>query len=220
MIVWPPEFLAGARRLCDQFGVLLIADEVFTGFGRTGRMFASEHAAVSPDIMCLSKALTGGYLPLGATIATEAIYDAFLSEDRTRTFFHGHSFTANPLACAVAVESFDLLQDSDALGKVRALEGWLRRGLEPLRALPLVGDVRIIGGVGILELVTDRATKSASGYLDQIGPRLTAAFLERGLLLRPLGNVLYFMPPYVITESETVWAIEQMAAVLEELGTT
>ncbi len=217
MIVWPREFLAGARALCDRFGTLLVADEVLTGFGRTGRMFACEHAEVAPDIMCLSKALTGGYMPLGATITTEAVYDAFLSEDRTRTFFHGHSFTANPLACAVAVASLDLFNESDALGKVRALEQWLRDGLDPLRALPPVGDIRIIGGVGVVELVADRATKSTGGYLDQLGPRLTAAFLERGLLLRPLGNVLYVMPPYVITESETAWMIDQIAGVLKHL---
>ncbi len=214
MIVWPAEFLAGVRKLCDQHGVLFIADEVLTGFGRTGRMFACEHAGVSPDIICLSKALTGGYLPLGATVATEAIYDAFLSEDRSRTFFHGHSFTANPIACAVACASLDVFEDTDALAKVRALEGWLKAGLEPLRALPLVGDVRVIGGVGILELVADKQTKAAGGYLDTLGPRLTAAFLERGLLLRPLGNVLYLMPPYVITEAETRWVIEQIAEVV------
>jgi adenosylmethionine-8-amino-7-oxononanoate aminotransferase len=220
MIVWPVEFLAGVRRLCDRFGTLLIADEVLTGFGRTGRMFACEHAAVSPDIMCLSKALTAGYMPLGATLATEAIYEAFLSDDRTRTFFHGHSFTANPLACAVAVASFDLFREEGTLARVGDIERWLHAGLEPLRNSPIVGDVRVIGGVGVVELVSDRATGDAGGYLDQIGPRLTASLLDRGLLLRPLGNVLYFMPPYVITESETAWALEQISAVLGELSRT
>lgn len=214
MIVWPAEFLGGVRRLCDTYGVLMIADEVLTGFGRTGRLFACDHASVSPDIICLSKALTGGYLPLGATATTETVYDAFLSDDRTRTFFHGHSFTANPLACAVAVASLDLFHATDALGRVRALEGWLRKGLAPLVALPSVGDVRVIGGVGIVELVADKTLKTGSGYLDDVGPRLARAFLDRGLLLRPLGNVLYFMPPYVITESETAWALEQVAEVL------
>jgi adenosylmethionine-8-amino-7-oxononanoate aminotransferase len=220
MIVWPPEFLAGVRRLCDRFGTLLIADEVLTGFGRTGRMFACEHASVRPDLMCLSKAITGGYMPLGATIATEAIYDAFLSDDRRRTFFHGHSFTANPLACAVAVASFDLLHEYDALSKIKQIERWIHAGLDSLRALPVVGDVRIIGPVGIVELVSDKTTREAGGYLDQIGPKLTAELLARGLLLRPLGNVLYFMPPYVITESETAWALEQIASVLGELAAT
>jgi len=216
MIVWPPEFLAGVRALCDRFGTLMIADEVFTGFGRTGRMFACEHASVAPDIMCLSKGLTGGYLPLGATMTTEAIYEAFLSADRTRTFFHGHSFTANPLACAVAIASLNLFRDEGVLDRVAALERWLRDGLEPLRALPVVGDVRVLGGVGILELVADRTSKSSGGYLDDVGPRLTAALLERGLLLRPLGNILYFMPPYVITEGETRWAIQQIEGVLRD----
>jgi adenosylmethionine-8-amino-7-oxononanoate aminotransferase len=217
MIVWPAEFLSGVRRLCDRHGVLMIADEVLTGFGRTGRMFACEHAAIAPDIICLSKAITGGYMPLGATVTTEQVYEAFLSVDRTRTFFHGHSFTANPLACAVALASLDLFRDTNALQLVSTMEGWLRDGLGPLAALPSVGDVRVIGGVGALELVTDRSTKTAGGYLDDIGPRLSQAFLDRGLLLRPLGNVLYLMPPYVVTESEMAWAIDQIREVLTGL---
>jgi adenosylmethionine-8-amino-7-oxononanoate aminotransferase len=218
MVVWPSEFLAGVRALCDRFGVLMIADEVLTGFGRTGRMFACEHAGVTPDIICLSKALTAGYLPLGVTAATAQVYDAFLSDDRSRTFFHGHSFTANPLACAVAVESLNLFRDDRALERVQRLEGWLREGLSPLVELPGVGDVRVLGGVGIVELVTDKASKSAGGYLDDLGPRMMSAFVDRGLLLRPLGNVLYFMPPYVVTEEETAWAIEQIRDVVVELG--
>ncbi|PYR35971.1 MAG: adenosylmethionine--8-amino-7-oxononanoate transaminase [Acidobacteria bacterium] len=215
MIVWPREFLAGVRRLCDEHRTLLVADEVLTGFGRTGRMFACEHAQVSPDIICLSKALTGGYMPLGATVSTDRVYEAFLSRDRTRTFFHGHSFTANPLACAVAIASLDLIEETRSIEKVCALERWLKQGLEPLLALPMVGDVRVIGGVGIIELVRDKAAKTAGGYLDDSGPVLSRAFLDRGLLLRPLGNVLYLMPPYVITEQETRWAIDQIADVLE-----
>jgi adenosylmethionine-8-amino-7-oxononanoate aminotransferase len=210
MVVWPAEFLAGVRRLCDRYGVLMIADEVLTGFGRTGRMFACEHAGVSPDVICLSKALTGGYLPLAATVTTDRVYEAFLSRDRARTFFHGHSFTANPLACAVALASLELFEETRALDRVARLERQLADGLGALRSVPVVGDVRVIGGVGIVELVSDRAAKSAGGYLDGVGPRLSQAFLERGLLLRPLGNVLYFMPPYVITEEEAAWALEQI----------
>jgi len=212
MIMWPADFVAGVRRLCDRFGVLMIADEVLTGFGRTGRMFACEHAHVSPDIICLSKALTAGYLPLGATVTTDAVYDTFLSTDRTRTFFHGHSFTANPLACAVALASLDLFATERTLDSVQRLETQLHAGLAPMRALPIVGDVRVLGGVGVIELA------NTGGYLDEIGPRLAAAFLERGLLLRPLGNVLYFMPPYVITEEQTAWAIGQIAEVLRQLA--
>jgi len=206
MIVWPVEFVAGVRRLCDRYGTLMIADEVLTGFGRTGKMFACEHAAIAPDIICLSKALTAGYLPLGVTATTTAVYDAFLSDDRSKTFFHGHSYTANPLACAVALASLDLFREEATLARVTRLEQQLRAGFEPLRTL---GDVRVIGGVAAVEL-----TSNKPGYLDQIGPRLAAAFLARGLLLRPLGNVVYFMPPYCISESETAWALEQIAAVL------
>ena len=214
MIVWPSEFLAGVRRLCDEHGTLMIADEVLTGFGRTGRMFACEHAAITPDIICLSKAITGGYLPLGATVVTEPVYEAFLSTDRTKTFFHGHSFTANPLACAVALASLDVFRTTNALARVARMEQWFRRGLEPMRALPLVGDVRVIGGVGILELVSNKTTKDAGGYLDGLGPRLTEEFLRRDLLLRPLGNVLYMMPPYVITEEEMISMIGIVGEVL------
>ncbi len=214
MIVWPAEFLTGVRRLCDRYGTLMIADEVLTGFGRTGRMFACEHGPVSPDIICLSKALTAGYLPLGVTATTESVYEAFLSEDRSRTFFHGHSYTANPLACAVARASLELFGESDIIGRVQALERQLRGRLEPLRGLPHVGDVRVTGGVGIIELVADRKTKAGGGYLDRMGPGLAEAFLARGLLLRPLGNIVYFMPPYVITEAETDWAADQIVEVL------
>jgi adenosylmethionine-8-amino-7-oxononanoate aminotransferase len=214
MIVWPAEFLAGVRQLCDRFGTLLIADEVLTGFGRTGRMFACEHAGVRPDILCLSKAITGGYLPLGVTATTEDVYEAFLSEDRRKTFFHGHSYTANPLACAVAIASLGIFRTEGTLARIAALERQLRARLEPLRDLPHVGDVRVLGGVGIVELVRDKRTKSAEGYLDRVGPMLAAEFLRRGLLLRPLGNVLYFMPPYVITESEAEWALDQIVEVL------
>ncbi len=209
MIVWPSEFLAGVRRLCDRHGTLMIADEVLTGFGRTGKMFACEHAQVSPDIICLSKALTGGYLPLGVTAVTSAIYEAFLSEDRTKTFFHGHSYTGNPLACAVALGSLELFREERTLDRVADLEGTLRAGLEPLRKLETVGDVRVIGGVGIVEMRSEDP-----GYLNEFGPWISAALLGRGLLLRPLGNVVYFMPPYAITKAETEWAIEQIAEVL------
>jgi adenosylmethionine-8-amino-7-oxononanoate aminotransferase len=215
MIVWPAEFLAGVRQLCTRYGTLMIADEVLTGFGRTGKLFACEHRDVHPDLMCLSKALTGGYLPLGVTAATEAIFEAFLSRDRRRTFFHGHSFTANPLACAVARVSLDLLRTEGALDRVRELETLFRSRQAALLSLPPVGDVRVLGGVIAMELVRDRETRDAGGYLDRMGPELTARFLNRGLLLRPLGNVLYFMPPYVIRDEEAHWALDQIEEVLQ-----
>jgi adenosylmethionine-8-amino-7-oxononanoate aminotransferase len=220
MIMWPAEFLAGVRERCSRFGTLMIADEVLTGFGRTGRLFACEHAGVTPDIMCLSKALTAGYLPMAVTATTAAVYDGFLSDDRTKTFFHGHSFTANPLACAVGLASLDLLVENQSLARLARLERQLRAGLTPLRDLSIVGDVRVLGGVGAIELVHDRTTKGGGGYLDSVGPKLSQAFLERGVLLRPLGNVLYFMPPYVITDDEVDEVLTHIRAVLERLNYT
>jgi adenosylmethionine-8-amino-7-oxononanoate aminotransferase len=214
MIVWPREFLEGVRRLCDRYDTLMIADEVLTGFGRTGRMFACEHGPVVPDIVCLSKALTAGSLPMGATATTEAVYEAFLSDDRSRAFFHGHSYTANPLGCAVALASLELFRTEGVLDRVRSLERRLAERAGELAALPHVGDVRVIGGVAALELVEDRASRSAGGYLDRVGPELGAAFIRRGLLLRPLGNILYFMPPYVIEDAEVDWALDQIQEVL------
>jgi len=212
MIVWPAEFLAGVRRLCDKYGTLMIADEVLTGFGRTGRMFACEHAGITPDLICLSKGLTGGYLPLAVTAVTDQIYEAFLDDDRSKAFFHGHSYTANPLACAVALASLKVFREEKTLERVGRMEQQFRRRLESLRELRVVGDVRGIGAVAAIELET-----SLTGYFSTLGPRLYDAFLKRGLLLRPLGSILYFMPPYVISEQETNWAFDQIADVLSEL---
>jgi len=251
MIVWPAEFLSGVRRLCDKFDTLMIADEILTGFGRTGKMFACEHAGVSPDLICLSKGLTGGYLPLAVTAVTERIYEAFLDDDRSKAFFHGHSYTANPLACAVALASLGLFRKEKTLERVGSLERQFGRRLEGLRGMSVVGDVRGIGGVGAIELhesLTRRFAppspggrgsspqvrpspsgrrwpegpdegSTSSGYFSSIGPYLYDAFLERGLLLRPLGSILYFMPPYAITEQEVDWAFDQIADVLRDLET-
>ena len=160
MIVWPSEFLAGVRRLCDRYGTLLIADEVLTGFGRTGRMFACEHAAIAPDIICLSKALTAGYLPLGATIATERLFEAFLG-DRSREdvlprpFVHGESAGLRRRAR----QPRSVSRDRTCSSAIARLEARMRTALAPLAALPIVGDVRVIGGVGIVELVSDKQTR-------------------------------------------------------------
>lgn len=210
MIVWPKEFLSGVRQLCDRYGALMIADEVLTGFGRTGRMFACEHAGISPDIMCLSKGLTAGYLPMGATAASEEVYESFLADDRSKALYHGHSYTANPLGCAVALASLDLFEENQTLKRVHALELQFQTRLERLRKLSIVGDARGIGGVAAMELVSE-----TGGYLDNIGPRLREEFLKRNLLLRPMGNILYFMPPYVITESEVNWSFDQIEEVLQ-----
>lgn len=205
MRVHPPEFLRGIARACRDSGALLIADEVLTGFGRTGRMFACEHADVRPDILCLSKGLTGGFLPFAATLASEAVFGAFWSDDRTRTFFHGHSYAGNPLGCAVALESLKLFDEEPVLERARRIGAILRRGLEPLRGR--VRELRGIGAVQAVELEGD------AGYLAGVGPRLARAALERGVLLRPLGNVLYAMPPLCLTDEEA----ERLAAVMVEI---
>ncbi len=210
MIVWPVEFLRHVREVTRRHEIPLIADEVFTGFGRTGKMFACQHGPIEPDILCLSKALTGGYLPLAVTLASEDIYESFLSEDRRKTFFHGHSFTGNALACAVALESLTLLDETKGLDRVMELEGLFTKRLEQLKSLPVVEEVRGMGALGVVEL----STQGESGYLDERGPKLAQAFLERGILLRPLGNVLYFLPPYVITNEEAHSVFDAIEEVL------
>ncbi len=223
MIVWPAEFLRRVRQLCDRHGTLLIADEVLTGFGRTGKMFACEHAEISPDIICLSKGLTAGYMAMGVTACTERIYEAFLSDDRRKTFFHGHSFTANPLACAVAIASLDLFATEHSLVRVQSIEAIFRSQIPRFQKIGRVGDVRVLGGVFVLELRSlelrnDDGSNSSHGYLESSGPKLTQEFLRRGLLLRPLGNVLYFMPPYCIAPDEVHWVLDQIEEVLLQSG--
>ena len=198
MIIWPVEFLRRLREITHQHHIPLIADEVFTGFGRTGKMFACEHGPIEPDLMCLSKGLTGGYLPLAATLASEEIFEAFLSEDRSETFFHGHSFTGNALSCAVALESLALFDENGCLDRISQLEKLFEKRLDSLTDLPRVKETRGIGALAVIEL----KPRKQGGYLDESGPQLTQAFLERGVLLRPLGNILYFLPPYVITDEE------------------
>ncbi len=197
MIVHPEEFLSGVRRLTEAHDVLLIADEVLTGFGRTGRMFACERAAVVPDLMCVAKGLTGGFLPLAATFATDRVHDAFLGGERMRAFFHGHSYTANPIACAAANASLQIFESEPVFERLAAIERVHASRLPILGSHPFVADVRHIGTVGAIELRV-----SDGGYLSSLRPRLYQYFLSRGVLLRPLGNVVYILPPYVITPEQ------------------
>jgi len=213
MIIWPADFLREIRTLTERSGIPLIADEIFTAFGRTGKLFACEHGPITPDLLCLSKGLTGGYLPLAVTLATDTIYDAFLSEDRRRTFFHGHSFTGNALACAVALESLQLFDDEDRLGRIARLETIFRGREKQLERLSIVRKARSIGGLIALDL----EPQNHRGYLDPLGPRLYDEFLRHGLLLRPLGNVLYFLPPYVITDEEVHSVLDTIEDVLRKL---
>ncbi|HEV7517672.1 MAG TPA: adenosylmethionine--8-amino-7-oxononanoate transaminase [Thermoanaerobaculia bacterium] len=198
MLVQPASFLREVREETAKRGIPLIADEVLTGFGRTGKLFACEHGPIAPDVLCLSKALTAGYLPFAATLASDEVYRAFLSEDRTKTLFHGHSYTGNALACAVALESLALFEEEGRLGRVAALARLFAERLERLREHPAVAEVRGIGSMAAVEL----RPESQGGYLDALGPRLAQGALERGVLLRPLGNILYALPPLVITDGE------------------
>lgn len=194
MRIWDERVLQAIRERTRAAGVHLIADEVLTGFGRTGPMWACERADVAPDIMCLSKGITGGFLPLGATVATERIFDAFLG-DRTRTFFHGHSYTANPICCAAACAALTLYDDESEDARI-ALEVAHASHLAALSSHPQVQSVRQIGTVAAVELT------GTPGYLSGIGSALSAYALQEGVLLRPLGNVAYVLPPYCLTTDE------------------
>ena len=196
MLTAPPGYLTRIRELCTQYQVLLIADEVATGFGRTGRMFACDHEGVTPDLMAISKSLTGGYLPLGATLATEEIYRAFLGKyEEWKTFFHGHSYTGNALGCVVALANLNVFRKERTLGRMRPRIGLLTRLLAPLHQMDHVGDVRQRGYMIGIELVQDRARRTPYPLAVRIGHRVTMAAREHGLLIRPLGNVVVLMPP-------------------------
>jgi adenosylmethionine-8-amino-7-oxononanoate aminotransferase len=204
MRVWDESVLQGIRERTRAAGVHLIADEVMTGFGRTGPLFACDRADVQPDLICLSKGITGGVLPLGATVATEAIFDAFRSEDRRKTFFHGHSYTANPIACAAALASLELFDEASEDDRIRIEVGHARH-LADLAGTSGVKAVRQLGTVAAVEL------DAAPGYLSDIGRELAAFSLEQGVLIRPLGNVAYCLPPYCTTDDE----LQQVYTVLQ-----
>lgn len=209
MIVQPAEFVRGVRHLCDRHGVLLIADEVLTGFGRTGTMFACEQAGISPDIICLSKGLTGGFMPMAATACTDAIFDAFLHADRGKAFFHGHSYTGNPLGCAAALASLEVFATEPVMGRIEAIAAVQTRRLGHLRGHAAVADARQAGTVAAIELA------AGGGYLADFGPRLQRFYLERGVLLRPLGDVIYVLPPYCVTATELDFIWDTIEASLD-----
>jgi adenosylmethionine-8-amino-7-oxononanoate aminotransferase len=190
MITQPAGYLKRVRELCTQYDVLLIADEVATGFGRTGTMFACDREGVTPDLMTLSKGLTGGYLPLAATLTTEEIYRAFL-----KTFFHGHSYTGNPLGCAVALANLEVFRNERTLATLQPKIRLLTRLLKPLLRFPHVGEIRQQGFMVGIELVHDRATREPYSLEARIGHRVAQEARKRGLLLRPLGHIIVLKPP-------------------------
>lgn len=216
MIVHPGGFLRGVRGLCTRYDVLLICDEVAVGFGRTGRMFACEHEAVSPDLMCVAKGITGGYLPLAATLATRRIFDAFLGEPwEGRTFFHGHTYTGNPLACAAALASLDLFERNRLVESVRRKSEVLSRLLdEQLGDLPHVGEIRQKGFMVGIELVEDRETRRPFDPKRRIGFQVCLGARRHGVIIRPLGDVVVLMPPPAMETNDLAILV---AAVREEV---
>src|SRR6516162_397485 len=197
MIVHPTEFLQRVREACTRHGVLLIADEVLTGFGRCGKMFACDLANVAPDLMCLSKGLTGGFMAMGATLCTDQLEAAFRTENRAHTFYHGHSYTGNALACAAGIASLRIFEEEPVFDRIATITRINAERLAELRRMHQVGDARQIGTMGAIELVARDA-----GYLSAMRPKLYGFFIERGVLLRPLGNVVYVLPPFVIEPDE------------------
>jgi adenosylmethionine-8-amino-7-oxononanoate aminotransferase len=209
MLVQPRGFLKKIRELCTRYGVLLIADEVATGFGRTGSMFACEQEGVSPDILCAAKGITGGYLPLAATMTTEKIYRGFLGRhEELKTFFHGHTYTGNPLACAAALASLDLFRKEKTLSRLRPKIKLLRRGLERFKELEHVGEVRQAGFMVGIELVRDRETREPYPIEQKTGIKVVLECRRHGVIIRPLGNVIVLMPPLSISAAQLKRLIE------------
>jgi adenosylmethionine-8-amino-7-oxononanoate aminotransferase len=203
MIVAPHGFLKRVRQLCTRYNILLIADEVATGFGRTGKMFACEHEDVTPDFLCLAKGITGGYLPLAATLTTEKIYKAFLGEYRElKQFFHGHTYTGNPLGCAAALANLRIFEKEKMLKRLQPKIKLLSELLEDFKNLTHVGDIRQKGLIAGIELVKDKKTKEPYALEERIGNKVCMEARKYGLILRPLGNVVVIMPPLSISSAE------------------
>jgi adenosylmethionine-8-amino-7-oxononanoate aminotransferase len=214
----PVEYLPALEQLARRYGTLLICDEVATGFGRTGEMFAVEHGGVHPDIFCLGKGLTGGYLPLAATLATEEVFSAFLQPYETfQAFFHGHT-TGNPLASAVAIANLEVFQREGVISRVRALARELSTQLAE-RCAPLahVGDIRQCGLMVGIELVRDRVSRAAYEPIQRIGARVSQQMRKYGVIVRPLGNVIVLMPPLSITSDELSFLVDAVARAIDDV---
>jgi adenosylmethionine-8-amino-7-oxononanoate aminotransferase len=220
MIRVPDEFLTKVARSTRRHGALLILDEVATGFGRTGAMFACQHAGVTPDLLCVAKGLTGGYLPVAATLATEAVYTPFLGGyAEYRHFFHGHTYTGNPLGCAAALATLRLLRERKLVEAVPAKSAVLRAALSPLAGHPHVGEIRLTGLMGGIELLADRGERRAFAPDRRVGHRVGLAMRERGVFARPLGDVMVLMPPLTTTDDELrMLATVLHAAIVDVLG--
>ena len=220
MIAHPEGWLKRVAELVRGSGAQIIADEVMTGFGRTGAMFAGQKEKVTPDFLCVAKGLTGGYLPMAATLTTQDVFDAFLGEyGEFKTFFHGHSFTGNQLGAAAALANLDILQSAASKKKRRALEKLLRGELALLWSLPNVGDVRQEGLVAGVELVADWRTREGFTLKEQVGIRVCEAMARRGVLTRPIGNVVPLLPPYCTTQAQLCKMVRVLReSIVEVLG--
>ncbi|WNN74658.1 adenosylmethionine--8-amino-7-oxononanoate transaminase [Lysinibacillus capsici] len=218
MKMYPPVYLQRLRALCSHYDVHFIADEIAVGFGRTGTLFACQQADVMPDFMCLSKGLTGGYLPLSVVLTTEQIYDAFYDDYGTmKAFLHSHSYSGNTLACRVALEVLTMFQEEQVMEMIQHKGQYMRAlAMEAFCDMPYVGEYRQVGLVGAIELVKDRRTKEAFASEERIGYQIYQWALTKGLLIRPLGNVLYFMPPYIISEEEMSFMIHTTKETIEQ----
>ena len=220
MKVYPPLYLKKLRELCDEYNVHLIADEIATGYGRTGKMFAFDHAGVSPDIMCLSKGLTGGYMPMALFVTTQKIYDAFYADYNTgKAFMHSHTYSGNPLACSAAIAVLDILKDGTVLKKANENAEYFTRIIkEKFASHKNVGDIRTIGLINAIELVKDKKTKEPFDSKLRTGYQIYRKALKKGILLRPLGDVIYFNPPLIIEKKymdiATDVALESLKEVL------
>ena len=223
MKVYPPLYLKKLRKICDKYNVHLIADEIATGYGRTGKMFACDHAGISPDIMCLSKGLTGGYMPMALFITTQKIYDAFYADyNEGKAFMHSHTYSGNPLACSAAIEVLNILKDEKIIEKANDKAKYFNKIIgEKFLPLKNVGEVRSIGLINAIELVKNKESKEPFDSKLRVGYQIYKKALERGVLLRPLGNVIYFNPPLIIEKEEmdfvTDVALQCTCAVLNDL---
>ena len=203
MRMYSPEYLALLRKACDKYGVHLIADEIAVGFGRTGTMFGCEQAYISPDFMCLSKGLTGGYLPLSVVLTTNNVYDAFYDDyEKLTAFLHSHSYTGNPLGCAAALGTMEIFKSQDVIGNNKKLSAEFAKQCQRFENHPHIGDIRQTGMITAIEMVKDKASKESFPWQERRGLEVYKHGLKNGALLRPLGDVIYFMPPYVITPDE------------------
>jgi adenosylmethionine-8-amino-7-oxononanoate aminotransferase len=218
MIVQPHGFVRKVRELCTRYDILMIADEVAVGFGRTGTMFACEKENVTPDIMALSKGITAGYLPLAVTMTTRELYDAFLGEyAELKTFFHGHTFTGNPIACAAALASLDLFETDLLLESLTPKIDFLAQRLQSMTVLECVGEVRQQGMIGGIELVRDKGTRQPFAWQDRVGVKVCLEARKRGIFLRPLGNVIVVFPPLSVSIGELEILMDGIEASIREV---